>query len=165
MILFSSTYQKRLIVFHILLSNSFGVDGKLHAWLKSFLIDRNQSVKINSKIHSSLFSKSSSATSGVIHGFVLGPLLYVAYANDIIMCFSYGRAILYADDLKVIFLNNPSDFPKSFSLIMNDLNALSAWSDFNGLRFNFAKCAVLHFGAKNLNFVYSVNNHACTTIF
>ena len=51
------------------------------------------------------------------------------------------------------------DFPKSFSLIMNNLNALSAWSEFNGLRFNFAKYAVLHFGAKNHNFMYNLNNH------
>ena len=36
---------------------------------------------------------------------------------------------------------------------------LFAWSEFNGLRFNFAKCAVLHFGAKNLNFVCNVNNN------
>ena len=42
---------------------------------------------------------------------------------------------------------------------MNDLNALSAWSEFNGQRFNFAKCAVLYFGAKNSNLVYNVNNH------
>ena len=36
---------------------------------------------------------------------------------------------------------------------------LSAWSEFNDLQFNFAKCAVLHFGAKNSNFEYNVNNH------
>ena len=82
---------------------------------------------------------------------VLAPPLYVAYTNDIIRCFSYGRSILYANDLEVIFLIDPPDFPKCLSLIMNDLNALSAWSKFNGLRFNFAKCAVLHFGAKILN--------------
>ena len=108
------------------ISNLFGVIGKLHAWLKSFLTGRTQFVKINSKIHSNLFSQSSSVTSGVIQGSVLGPLLYAAYTNDIIRCFSYGRPILYADDLKVIFPIDPSDFPKSFSLIMNDINALYA---------------------------------------
>ena len=54
---------------------------------------------------------------------------------------------------------DPLAVPRSFSLIMNDLNALSAWSEFIGLRFNIAKCAVLHFGAKNPNFVYNVSNH------
>ena len=95
----------------------------------------------------------------MIQGSVLGPLLCAACTNDVIRCFNYGRPILYTDDLKVIFPIDPSDFPKSFSLIMNDLNAFSAWSEFNGLWFNFAKCAVLRFGAENSNFVYNVNNH------
>ena len=141
------------------ISNSFGVVGKLHVWLKSFLTGRTQYVKINSIIYSNLFSQSSSVTSGVIQGSVLGPLLYAADTNDIIRCFSYGHPILYVDDLKVIFPIDPSNFPKSFSLIMNDLNTLSAWSEFYGQWFNFAKCAVLHFGAKNPNFVYNVNYH------
>ena len=69
------------------ISNSFGVVGRLHSWLKFCLTGRTQSVKINSKIHSNLFSQSSSVTSGVIQGIqgsVLGPLLYAAYNNDII---------------------------------------------------------------------------------
>ena len=127
-------------------------------WLKSFLTGRTQSVKINSKIHSNLFSQSSSATSGMIQGFVLGPLLYTANSNDIIRCFSYGRPILYANDFKVIFPIVPPNFHKYFSFITNDLNALTAWSEFNGLRLNFAKCAALHFDAKNPNFVYNINN-------
>ena len=105
---------------------SFEVVEKLYAWMKSFLAGRTQSVKINSKIYSNLFSQSSLVISGVIQGTVLGLLLYATYTNDIVRCFSYGHSILYADDLKVIFLIDLSDFPKSFSLIMNDLNALSA---------------------------------------
>ena len=106
------------------ISNSFGVVVKLHSWLKSFLTGRAQSIKINSKIHSNLFSQTSSVTSGMIQGSVLGPLLYAAYTNDIIRRFSYGRLILNANDLKVIFPIDPSDFPKFFSLIMNDLICL-----------------------------------------
>ena len=62
-------------------------------------------------------------------------------------------AVLYSMliTLKLFFPIDPSDFPKSFSLIMNDLNALSAWSEYNNPRFNFAKCVVLHFLLKILN--------------
>ena len=106
------------------IANLFGVVKKLHAWLKSFLTGRTQPVKVNSKINCYPFSQSSSATSGVIQGSVLEPLLYAAYINNIIRCFSYGRPILYANDPKVIFPIDSSNFPNSFSLIINDFNAL-----------------------------------------
>ena len=99
---------------------------KLHAWFKSFLTGCTQSVKINSKIHSNLYSLSSFITSGVIQRSVLGPFFCAVYTNDIVKCFSLWLPILYADDLKVIVPIDLFDFSKSFSVIMNDLNALSA---------------------------------------
>ena len=90
------------------ISNSFEVVGKLNAWLKSFLTGCTHSVKINSKIHSNLFSQPSSVTSEVTQGSMLGLLLYDAYTNDIIRCFSYGCPIFHANDLKVIFPHRPN---------------------------------------------------------
>ena len=58
------------------ISYSFWVVGKLHAWMKSFLAGRTQSVKIKSKIHFNLFSQSSSVNSWVIQGSVFAPYLY-----------------------------------------------------------------------------------------
>ena len=40
---------------------------------------------------------------------------------------------------------------------MDDLNVLFAWFEFNGLGLTLIKCAILHFGAKNPNFVCNVN--------
>ena len=68
------------------LTSSFGIVGKLHAWIKAFLTNRTQSVKISPN----LFSPPSSVSSGVIQGSILGPILYTAYTNDIVKCFSYG---------------------------------------------------------------------------
>jgi hypothetical protein len=90
---------------------------------------------------------------------VLGPLLYAAYTNDIVKCFSHGHPILYADDLKVVFPIDLLDTAKSFSLIMHDLNMLSVWSEGTGLQFNFKKCFTLHYGNKNPTFVYNVCGH------
>ena len=134
------------------LANSFGVVGKLLAWCKAFLSNRTQAVKV----YPNHISRLSSVTSGVIQGSVLGPIFYAAYSNDIVKCFNYGRPVLYADDLKVIFPIHLTDTDKSFNLIMQDLNNLSAWSEATGLRFNFSKCLVLHYGVKNPNFVYNV---------
>ena len=61
----------------------------------------------------------------MIQGSVLGPILYAVYTNDIVRCFTYGKPILYADDLKVIFSIDLSDIRKSYSLIMHDRNNLS----------------------------------------
>ena len=52
-------------------------------------------------------------------------MLYAAYTNDIVRCFTYGKPILYADDLKVIFPIDLSDIGKSYSANMHNLNNLS----------------------------------------
>ena len=70
------------------LTSNFGIAGKLHSWIKAFLINRMQSVKIYNHI-----SKFTNVTSGVIQGSVLGPILYAAYTNDIVRCFTYGKLI------------------------------------------------------------------------
>ena len=39
----------------------------------------------------------------MVQGSVFWPNLYAAYSNDIVHCFTYGKPILYADELKIIF--------------------------------------------------------------
>ena len=95
-------------------------------------------------------------TSCVIQGFVLGPILYAAYRSDIAECFKFGIPILYADDLKVTFPINKSDIRQSYDFIMPGLYKLSLWSEATGLKFNFSKCFVLHYGKNNPRFTYTV---------
>ena len=132
----------------------------MHAWIKAFLTNRTQSVKISPN----LFSPPSSVSCGVIQGSILGPILYTAYTNDIVRCFSYGKPILYADDLKVIFPINLSDITQSYHSIMHDLNNLSLWSKATGLSFNFNKYVVLHYGNKNPNFVHNIGGHVLQSV-
>ena len=140
------------------LTSNCGIAGKLHSWIKAFLTNGTQSVKIYNHI-----SGPTNVTSGVIQGSVLGPILYAAYTNDIVRCFTYGKPILYADDLKVIFPIDLSDIRKSYSLIMHDLNNLSSWSKATGLLFNFNKCIVLHYGNNNPNFEYALCDHVLSS--
>ena len=140
------------------LTSNFGIAGKLHSWIKAFLTNRTQSVKIYNHV-----SGPTNVTSGVIQGSVLGPILYAAYTNDIVRCFTYGKPILYADDLKVIFPIDLSDIRKSYSFIMHDLNNLSSWSKATGLLFNFNKCIVLHYGNNNPNFEYALCDHVLSS--
>ncbi|KAK4474273.1 hypothetical protein MN116_000361 [Schistosoma mekongi] len=85
--------------------SSYGIRNPLLAWLNSFLSNRHQIVKINSTL-----SKAEPVTSGVIQGSILGPLLFIAYINDICKCFIMGRPFLYADDLKIVYSFPPHEF-------------------------------------------------------
>ena len=136
------------------LTSNFGIAGKLHSWIKAFLTNLTQSVKIYNYV-----SGSTNVTSGVIQGLVLGPILYVAYTNNIVCCFPYDKPILYAYDHKVIFPIDLLDIRESYSLIMHDLNNLSLWSKATGLSFNFKKCLVLLRGNNNPNFEYTLCYH------
>jgi hypothetical protein len=55
-----------------------GVDSRIVAWVKEFLWGRTQRVKLGGKL-----SEKVRVISGVPQGSVSGPLLFLAYVNDI----------------------------------------------------------------------------------
>ena len=83
------------------LRTKFGIVGQLHSWLRSFLYNRSQAVKVST----SRLSSTTPVSSGVIQGAPLGPILFSVYINDIVDCFHYFKPVLYADDLKVVFFH------------------------------------------------------------
>ena len=119
---------------------SAGVVDPLHGWIKSFLSDRHQTVRIQDT-----FSQAEAISSGVIQGSVLGPALFLIYINDIFQCFSSGTPFLFADDCKVIFASKPSDLRAMITAITSDLAALEKWSQERLLRFNPLKSSILLF--------------------
>ena len=66
-------------------------------WISSFLAMCHQRVVIENT-----FSSLTAVTSGVPHGMVLGPMLFLVYINDIIQKIHYSKMRLFADDTKQV---------------------------------------------------------------
>ena len=113
----------------------YGIRGNTLFWIKDFLDSRSQAVVLNG-----IKSDKIAVSSGVPQGSVLGPILFLAYVNDLpdqVM----SRVRLFAD-ATAIYLAISSE-GESITL-QNDLHILEKWEQRWHMSFNASKCQVLH---------------------
>ena len=72
--------------------HNYGISGTTHAWISSFLTQREQRVVVDGEA-----SSSCTVDSGVPQGTVLGPLLFLCHINDLPKCVT-SQVRLFADD-------------------------------------------------------------------
>ena len=140
---FSKAFDR---VSHSLLINKLrlqGFDHDLANWIESFLVGRTMSVSVGGKL-----SSVRDVTSGVPQGSVLGPILFLIYANFITKNVNSDWKA-FADDYKVCIFyprSSPSQSVNVVRALQRDLDSICSVSKSWNLRLNPAKYYAMRFG-------------------
>ena len=136
----------------------YGIQGATNTWIRSFLTDRTMQVVVDGET-----SSSAPVISGVQQGTVLGPLLFLIFINDLPNLVSEGTFIrLFADDCLVYRLIRSPDDQR---ILQEDLHRLHNWTKIWGMRFNPAKCQIMHLSrTKTVSKYYKLCNVILETV-
>ena len=111
------------------------------SWITSYLQGREQRTLANNT-----FSSFLPVTNGVPQGSVLGPLLYIIYANDIVKKIKNSGFTFYADD--TVLYSKKKSLQRAQTDLQEDLDGLSEWCVENDIYINVEKTKAMFFGSK-----------------
>ena len=138
---FSKAFDKVAHSRLLLKLNNYGIRGNLLKWIRDFLSDRTQQVVLKGSS-----SDTSPVTSGVPQGSVLGPLLFLAFINDLPSRVK-SRTGMFADDCLVDRkIKNQADA----KALQEDIDSLQVWEREWQMEFNADKCAVIRITTKRI---------------
>ena len=141
---FDTVCHKRLLI----KLEAIGIKGKLKALIKDWLSGRRQRVVVNGKL-----SDWKAILSSVLQGSVLGGMLFNIYIDDLD---DVIRAFIrkFADDTKIARIIETEE---DAELLQKDIDAMVEWAKNWAMKFNVAKCKVLHVGRNNREYEYKMN--------
>ena len=128
---FQKAFDKVLHQRLILKLKSHGMGNSRINWIEQWLIDRRQSVVLDGDV-----SSWKSVLSVVPQGSVLGPILLLAYINDLEEEVT-GKIVKFADDTK-LFRRSKEIGDKQ--KLQDDIDKFVKWSHKWQMLFNFGKC-------------------------
>ena len=91
-------------------------------------------------------------TSGIPQGSVLRPVLFIIYVNDL-PDIIHSSVQMFADDTNVF---NKITCSSDCVELQRDIDSLVEWSVAWQLKFNTAKCKIMHKGLSNPHQIYSM---------
>ena len=126
-----------------------GIQGNALRWIENWLTGRTQSVKVGSET-----SDPCAVESGVPQGSVLGPPLFTIFIDDVD---DYTPPIdmlaKFADDTKGLkVIESAADRDK----LQSTLDNLTKWAEDWSMKFNVAKCKIMHVGRNNPGYEYKM---------
>ena len=111
---------------------NYGLRGKSNDWVKSYLKNRKQYVKLDE-----CESESMDVVCGVPQGSILGPKLFIMYINDMMNISKWLKFILFADDTNIFCSGkNVNDLGR---MVTRELDKLKDWFAINKLSLNVTK--------------------------
>ena len=125
------------------LHSDFGIDGLALSWLRSYLSNRSQYVKLGDHT-----SPSAALLAGVPQGSVLGPLLFTTYTSplsDIVKNFDVSFH-QYADDTSLYSVLSNHSVPEQLDNLRKCTDAINDWHLVNFLQLNPQKSEVMFIG-------------------
>ncbi|KAL4131796.1 hypothetical protein QTP88_009052 [Uroleucon formosanum] len=138
--------------------DKLGIGIPLLSWIRSYLVDRWQYVKLFN-ISSSKFKVSS----GVPQGGHLSPLLFNIFVNSIFSNVPSVRLLLFADDAKLFSRISSST---DCDVLQSSFNNFINWCQAIGLTLNFDKCKIISFSRSRIpvDHVYTYNDSPLTRV-
>ena len=129
-----------------LLSGSYGISGTALNWIRSYLSNRVQRVKLLDKL-----GKPFKTDYGVPQGSVLVPLLFTLYTTPLGSVISRHNIShhLYADDTQIYLSLSKTDPEMSLSLVQQCLQDVSDWMIASKLKLNPDKTEFILIGTKS----------------
>ena len=97
-----------------------------------------------------------SVISGVPQGSVLGPLLFIAFINDLETVLEGLQCTVskFADDTKIQKIVNT---PQEQEQMQQVIDSLVKWCSDWGMSWNAKKCSVMHYGTSNPHHQYKMD--------
>ena len=123
---------------------AYGIRGNAQNWFKSYLSNRQIRVKCNTGINTQSVSEYQNIEYGVPQGSCLGPLLFLAFCNDLPLNLTLCRSILFADDTTIYKTGGNLRYLEW--CICEELKHLTDWFRANKLTLNLGKSCCVLFG-------------------